>query len=146
MRWPFGPPHLTLKPSKKNKKKKKTKKKKKKQKKENKGQKNKEITKIPKKSFSVISQFFLFLVGVQNFPFLTTWPKKRAPKKHYKNRGFSNPFCGKQFWVTKRPFLDKKSQIQKFQLSFFFCLFLLLQQQKTQKLAETPIFIVFWQT
>ena len=72
-------------------------------------------------------------------------PKSAHPKKHYKNRGFSNPFCGRQFWVTKRPFLDKKSQIQKFQLSFF-CPFLLLQQQRTQKLAETPIFTVFWQT
>ena len=36
-------------------------------------------------SFSVISQLFLlFLVGVQNFPFLTTWPKKRAPKNTMK--------------------------------------------------------------
>ena len=36
-------------------------------------------------SFSVISEnFLLFWVGVQNFPFLTTWPKKRAPKNTIK--------------------------------------------------------------
>ena len=98
MRWPFGPPHLTLKPSKKTKKQKTKKiKNKKTEKKQKKGKKNKKTQKCQKKSFSVISQIFLFLVGVQNFPFLTTWPKKRAPKNHYKNRGFSNPFFGKQF-------------------------------------------------
>ena len=37
--------------------------------KKNKGQTNKEIAKIPKKNFSIISQFFPFLVGGQNFPF-----------------------------------------------------------------------------
>ena len=41
--------------------------------------------KIPKMSFSVISQFFLlFLVGVQNFPFLTTWPKSAHPRNTIK--------------------------------------------------------------
>ena len=74
MRWPFGPPHMTLKPSKRNTRNNNTKKTKKKQEK-----------KYSKMSVSVISENFpLFWVGVQNFPFLTTWPKKRAPKKHYK--------------------------------------------------------------
>ena len=63
MRWPFGPPHLTLKPSKKNKTQK-TKNKKKQNKKKHKRTKTKKEkvknTKIPKKSFSVISQNFLF--------------------------------------------------------------------------------------
>ena len=95
-------------------------------------------------SFSVISENFLFFwLGVQNFPFFTTWPKKRAHKKHYKNRGFRPPFFGKQLCVTKRPFLDQKTKIYKFQLSCFFACFLLFQQPKTQKSAETPIFIVF---
>ena len=59
MRWPFGPPHLTLKPSKKNKTKKKTKKKKKNKKKTMKEKvKN---TKIPKKElFSYQSKFSFF--------------------------------------------------------------------------------------
>ena len=109
MRWPFGPPHMTLKPSKKKHKQKTTnqKKQKKKKKKEKETRKNKKYSKM---SFSVISEnFLLFWVGVQNFPFLTTWPKKRAPKKHYKNRGFSKLFFGKHICVTKRPFLDQKN-------------------------------------
>ena len=36
----------------------------------------------------------------------------------------------------------QKTQIQKFQLSFLFAFFL-FQQQKTPKLTEIPIFIVF---
>ena len=146
MRWPFGPPHLTLKPSKKNKKLKNTKeikkeKKEKKWKKTNKG-KNTPKTKIPpkKKSFSVISHFFLFLVGVQNFPFLTTWPKKRAPKIHYKNRGFSNPFCGKQFWVTKRPFLDKKKPNPEIPVIIFFWPFSSPTTTKNTKVSWNPYF------
>ena len=100
----------------------------KKKKKKNKKTKN---TKYPKKSFSIISQIFLlFLVGVQNFPFLTTWPKSAHPKNTIK------------IWVSARHFLktdmrhetaifgQKQSQIQKFQLSLLFCLFLLFQQQK----------------
>ena len=37
----------------------------------------------------------------------------------------------------------QKTQIQKFQLSFFVLPFFLFQNKKTQKSAETPIFIVF---
>ena len=130
MRWPFGPPHLTLKPSKKN-----TKKNKNPQKtKENKKKKKQKTQKYPQKiGFQLSVKIFFFGGGgVQKLPFLTTWPRKRAPKKHYKNRGFSKAFLEKQLCVTKRPLLDKKTQIQKFQLSFFFCLFLLFQQQKHQ--------------
>ena len=67
MRWPET--HTI-----KNRKIKKTKQRKKKPKK-----KKKTHTKMPKKSFSVINQFF-FLVA--------TWPKKRAPKNTKKNMGF----------------------------------------------------------
>ena len=35
-------------------------------------------------------------MGVQNIHFLTTWPKKRAPPKNYKIRGFQQPI----FWKT----------------------------------------------
>ena len=57
MRWPFGPPHLTLKPSKKTKQKK-TKQNKKQQKKKNKKE-NVKNTKIPKNElFSYQSNFF----------------------------------------------------------------------------------------
>ena len=114
MRWPFGPPHLTLKPS--NKKKNKTQKNKRKEK----AKKEKLKTqKYQKKSFSVISQFFFFLGGgVQKFLFLTTWPRKRAPKKT-QNRGFSKAFLEKQLCVTKRPLLDKKNTNPDFSYHFF---------------------------
>ena len=128
MRWPFGPPHLTLKPSKK-----KTKNKKKKNKKERKKRKQrkqrKKHKKYQKRAFQLSVNFFFFLVGVQNFPFLTTWPKKRAPQKHYKNKGFSNPFFGKQFCVTKRPFLDKKTKSRNSNYHVVLP-FLLFRQQK----------------
>ena len=76
-------------------------------------------------SFSIINQIFLIFWWVsKNSLFLTTWPRKHAPPKHYKNRGFSTPIFEKQLCVTKRPFLDKKTQIQKIQLSFCFAYFL----------------------
>ena len=106
MRWPFGPPHLTLKPSKKKHKKKTTKK-------------NKN-TKIPKKSFSVINQNFLFLGGSKNCLF---W-QLGAPPKHYKT-GVSANFFGKKIMRHETAiFGPKKTQIQKFQLSFLFAFFL----------------------
>ena len=90
-------------------------------------------------SFSIISQSFSFLVGVQISLFWQLGPKKRTPKKHYKNRGVSNPFFGKQICGTKRPFLDQKTQNQKFQLSFFFAFFSF--NKKTQKCSETHILL-----
>ena len=97
MRWPFGPPHLTLKPSKKRTKK-------------NKETKKTKNTKQPKKNFSVINQNCLFLGGGgPKIVFLTTWPRKRAPPKHSQNRGFSLFFFEKKLCVTKRPFLDQKN-------------------------------------
>ena len=133
MRWPFGPPHMTLKPSKKNTKTKTTKQKKNKKrtKKKKKTRKNKKYSKM---SFSVISQnFLLFWVGVQNFPFLTTWPKKRAPKKHYKNRGFRPPFLENRCASRNGHFWTKKPKIYKFQL--FFCLFSSLSTTKNTKIC-----------
>ena len=121
------PPRLTLKHSKKNKKRKK------------KGKQKQEKPKNTQKwAFQLSVKIFLFWGGVQNFPFLTTWPKKRAPPKHYKNRGFSNLFLEENICVMKRPFLDQKPKIQKFQYHFFWLLSF-LQQRKTQKIAETPI-------
>ena len=72
-------------------------------------------------------------------PSLTTWPRKRAPPKHYKNRGFS---LFKKSYVSRNGhFWTKKTQIQKFQLSFL--VFFLFQQHKTLKLAETSFLQCF---
>ena len=147
MRWPFGPPHLTLKPSKKNK----TKKKKTKQKTTQKKPKNRKTkkekeknTKIPKKElFSYQSKFSFFLTGYPKIAFFDTLAQKTRTQKHYKNRGFSLFFLERSYASRNGHFWTKKTQIQKFQLSFFFLPFFLFQKQKTQKSAETPIFIVF---
>ena len=146
MRWPFGPPHLTLKPSnKKHQKKKKQKKNKQKnQKKKEKKEDQKNNSKNTKKwLFSYQSNFSFFLVAFQNFPFLTSWPRKPEPQKHYKNRGFKCFFLETSCVSRNGRFWTKKTKIYKFQLSFFLAYFLLFQKQKTQKSAETPIFIVF---
>ena len=86
MRWPFGPPHLTLKPSNQNTKK--TKKNKKK-KKPNKKTKKKKKKKPPKKkqqkhqkiAFQLSVKFFLFLGGFSKFPFFDTLAQKARTQK-----------------------------------------------------------------
>ena len=72
MRWPFGPPHLTLKPSKKNTKTKKNKKQKTKKKKKKPKKKQQKYQKI---AFQLSVKFFLFLGGFSKFPFLHLGPK-----------------------------------------------------------------------
>ena len=75
-----------------------------------------------------VSQNFLFYGGVsKNSPVLTTWPRKRAPKQHYKNRGFSKAFLEKNSYASR----NKKHKWRNFSY-LLFCLFLLFQQQKHQ--------------
>ena len=134
MRWPFGPPHLTLKPSKKTEKTNQNKKK-------NKKQKN---TKIPKMSFPVISQVFLCFWWVSKISlFWQLGPKSAHPKNTIK---IQQSIFEEQMCVTKRPFLDKKKpQFRNSSYQFVFASFF-LATTKNPKIAETPIFIVFWQT
>ena len=130
MRWPFGPPHLTLKPSKK-----KTQKQKKKQKKRS----HQKKAKIPKNSFSIISQIFpFFLVAFQIFPFFTPCPKKRAPKNTIKI-GFQALFFESRCASRNGHFWTKKTKIHKFQLSFF-CLFSSLSTTKNPNNCWNPYF------
>ena len=107
MRWPFGPPHLTLKPSRKTKKNK---------------TKKKQNTKIPKKTFQLSINFFCF-GGWPKFPLFDNLAKKRAPKKHYENRGFSKAFFENRYASRSGHFWIKKTQIPKFQLSFLVVFF-----------------------
>ena len=72
--------------------------------------------------------------------------KTAHPQNTIKIWGFSKGFFEKQICVTKRPLLDQKTQNQKFQLSLFFCLFLLLFNNKKHKIVLKPCFIVFQQT
>ena len=97
MRWPFGPPHLTLKPSQKKqtetkqKTKQKTKQNKKTQKKQKRKTKKEKVknTKIPKKELFSYQSKFLFLRGCPKIAFFDTLAQKTRTQKHYKNRGFS---------------------------------------------------------
>ena len=83
--------------------------------------------------------FFFFWVSKISI-FWQILAQKARTKKHYKNRGFRALF----FWKAdvRHETLDQKIP-NSFQLSFFFACFIIFQQHKTQKLAETPIFIVF---
>ena len=76
MRWPFGPPHLTLKPSTKNKKQKN-------KKKQEEKEAPKKAARIPKIAFqlSVISQLSLFLGGFSKFSFFDTLAQKARAQK-----------------------------------------------------------------
>ena len=80
MRWPFGPPHLTLKPSnKKTPKKKKTQKKNKQKnqkKKEKKDDQKKQQQKHQKMAFQLSVKFFLFFGGFSKFPFFDILAQK----------------------------------------------------------------------
>ena len=105
-----------MKKNKKTKNQQKTKQKNKKNKRKQKNKKKKEkeakkkTAKIPTNSFSIISQIFPFLGGFSKFPFFYTLAQKTWTKKHYKNRGFRPFFFEKLLCVTKRPFLDQKTQ------------------------------------
>ena len=85
MRWPFGPPHLTLKPSNKKHQKKKKKKQKKNQTKQKKKEKKKPPTKKQQKhqkiAFQLSVKFFLFLGGFSKFPFFDTLAQKARTQK-----------------------------------------------------------------
>ena len=143
MRWPFGPPPLTLKPSKKTTKtKKQTKKQKKNKKKEKK--KPKKTAKITKNSFSVISQIFpFFWVAFQNFLFLHLGPKNLNPKSTIKI-GVLGPFFLKSCCASRNGhFWTKKPKIYKFQLSFFLPIFFSFNNKKTNICWNPYFYSVF---
>ena len=145
MRWPFGPPHLTLKPSKKDKTQKKTKKNKtknntKKPKKNQNKERKRKNTKIPKKSFSVISQIFLsFWQGIQELPFLTPWPRKRAPKNTMKI-WVSAYFFWKEVMRHETAIFGQKKPNSEIPVIIFFLPFFLFQKQKNTKICWNPYF------
>ena len=149
MRWPFGPPHLTLKPSKKNK----TQKNKKKQNKKKTQKKPQKITKTKKERkskkhkntkkelFSYQSKFS-FLTRYPKIAFFDTLAQKTRTQKHSKNRGFSLFFWKKVMRHETAIFRQKQPKFRNSSYHFCSCLFS-LSKTKTQKSAETPIFIVF---
>ena len=90
MRWPFGPPHLTLKPSKKNQTQKITKKTKQKQNKkntkktkknQNKERKSKKHKNTKKRAFQLSVKIFFFLTGYPKIAFFDTLAQKTRTQK-----------------------------------------------------------------
>ena len=134
MRWPFGPPHLTLKPSKKNTKtKKETKKTEEKTNKKRKKKPKKKQQKYPKISFSIISQSFLFLGGFSKFPFFDTLAQKARTQKNTIKIGVSGPF----FWKADvrhetAIFGKKKPKFINFSYHFFLPIFFSFNNKKPQ--------------
>ena len=144
MRWPFGPPHLTLKPSNKKHQKKKNKQNKTKQK--NKKKKKKEAP--PKKqqkhqkiAFQLSVKFFLFLGWL--FKVSLFWhlgPESAHPKNTIKI-GVSGPlFLESRCASRNGHFWTKKPKIYKFQLSFFLPIFFSFKNKKHKNLLK-PLFL-----
>ena len=129
---PLG--HLTW-PSKKTKPKQKNKAKKK--------QKTRKTKKYPKNEFFSCQPIFPF-GGGPKFPVIDNLAKKCAPKKHYKTRGFSKAFFENSYASRNGNFWTKKPK-PKIPVIIFWA-FSSLSTTKTHKCAETPIFVVFWQT
>ena len=113
MRWPEGPPHMTLKPSKKkHKKKQQNKKKQKKQKKEKKKEKKtrKSKKKLKNELFSYQKKFFLFGWVSKISLFGQLGPKSAHPKNTIKI-GVSGPFFLESRYASRNGhFWTKKNQ------------------------------------
>ena len=139
MRWPFGPPHLTLKLS--NKKRQEKKNKQKKQKKKKKRSQKKKQQKHQKIAFQLSVKFFLFLGGFLKISlFWHLGPESAHPKNTIKI-GVSGPFFLESRCASRNGhFWTKKPKIYKFQLSFFFCLFSSLSKTKNTKICWNPYF------
>ena len=140
MRWPFGPPHLTLKPSKKTEHKKQKQNKSKNNTKNPKKTKTKKEkvknTKTPKKELFSYQSKFSFLTGYPKIAFLTPWPRKRAPKNTIKI-GVSACFFWKEVMRHETAIFGQKKPNSEIPVIIFFLAFFLFQKQKTQKSAET---------
>ena len=147
MRWPFGPPHLTLKPSKKNKTKKTKKKKqnkkqhKKTKKKKNQERKRKKTQKYQKKSFSVISQNFLFFwQGIQKLPFFDTLAQKTRTQNTIKIGVSACFFLERSYASRNGHFWTKKPKFRNSSYHFFSCLFFSFKNKKHKNLLK-PLFL-----
>ena len=146
MRWPFGPPHLTLKPSKKtkkktkkNKKKNKTKNNKKKPKNKNQERKSKKHKKPKKRAFQLSVKNFLFFDRVSKNCFFDTLAQKTRTPKHYKNRGFSL-FFWKKVMRHETAIFGQKNPNSEIPVIIFFLAFFSLSKTKNTKICWNPYF------
>ena len=83
------------------------------------------------------------MTGYPKIAFFDTLAQKTRTQKHYKNRGFSQFFFWKKVMRHETAIFGQKNPNSEIPVIIFFLAFFLFQKQKTQKSAETPIFIVF---
>ena len=127
MRWPFGPPHMTLKPSKKTQKNKK---------------KQEETKNTQKWAFQLSVKSFFFFGWVSKISlFWQLGPKSAHTKKHYKNSGFRAFFCWKAVVRHETAiFGPKKAKFINSSYLFFFCLFSSLSTTQNTQNCWNPYF------
>ena len=88
-------------------------------------------------SFSVISQNFLCFGWVSKISFFDNLAQKaRAPQNTIKIEGSANSFFKKAYASRNGHFWAKKTQIQKFQLSFVFAYFFFFNNKKHKHLLK----------
>ena len=136
MRWPFGPPHLTLKPSKKQIK---TTKNNKKQQKITmlKGKTRETKKKFKNELFSYQSIFG----GCPKFLFWQLGPKNAHPQNTIKMGGFSKLFLIKTYG-SRNGIFGPKQPNPEIPVIFFLAFFLLFKQQKFKKLLKAQFYSV----
>ena len=89
-----------------------------------------------------LSVIFSLFWWVSKFSLFWQLGQNVRTQKHYKNRGFSNPFFGKQFCVTKRSFLEKNKNKSRNSSYHFVLPFSSLSTTKTHKNQLKPLFLL----
>ena len=106
----------------------------------NKNRKSKKTTKYQKKLFSYQSKFSFFGGGCPKIPFFDNLAQKARTQKNTIKIGVSARHFWKNSYASRNGhFWTKKSQIQKFQLSFF-CLFSSLSTTTNINICWKPYF------
>ena len=144
MRWPFGAPHLTLKPSKKKHKKQKKYKEKKEKKKPKKGKQRKKKTQKYQKKKELFSyqSIFSFLVGVRNSLFGNLAKKSTHPKNTIQIGVSATHFLENSFESRNGHFWTKTTKSRNSSYHFSFAFFFPFNNKNT-KMSWNPYFIVF---
>ena len=133
MRWPFGPPHMTLK----NKKKQQNQKKKRKKKKQKKTRKNQKYSKM---SFSVISENFLFFGWMSKISLFLQLGPKSAHTKNTIKIGVSGPLFWKAVVCHETAvFGPKKPKFINSSYHFFLPVFFSFNNTKHKKVLKPLI-------
>ena len=139
MRWPEGPPHMTLKPSKKNKKKQQNQKKKKKKKNKKKNKKKPKILK--NELFSYQWKFSFFFGWMSKISLFLQLGPKSAHTKNTIKIGVSGPLFLESSCVSRNGrFWTKKPKFINSSYHFFLPVFFSFNNTKHKKVLK-PLFL-----